>query len=123
MIAGSDHVELRVRDLDQALSFYKGCLGLVDHTPESRTHVLGSQAGAFLVLVAGRSNAADRAGGASDHLAFSVADVEKAKGRLREDGVEIVSERKDSDGQGKSYYFRDPDGNVLEIYGPVAQPS
>ncbi len=119
MIKGIDHIELRVRDLQQALSFYKEKLGLIDHTPDSHMHFLGTESEAFVVLVSGREENGGREKQALDHLAFSVAAVEPAKDRLQEKGIEFSSERTDTNGHGRSYYFQDPDGNTLEIYGPL----
>ncbi len=71
MIKGIDHVELRVRDLNQALSFYQEKLGLIDHTPDDRMRFLGTDSQAFVVLVGDRS-----AKEALNHLAFAVPAVE-----------------------------------------------
>lgn len=119
MITGIDHVELRVADLKRALAFYRDTLGLVDHTPDSAMHFLGTESDAFLVLVAGDEGGGAGGTGALDHLAFAVPDVEAARRALAEQGVAFGSERTDADGRGRSYYFRDPDGNRLEIYGSI----
>jgi len=118
MITAIDHVELRVHDLDRALAFYTGPLGLEDHAPEGPMHFLGACGRSFLVLVAGRDQA--EVSGALDHLAFSVPDVEAARETLAARGVVFDRHRTDGDGGGRSYYFRDPDGNALEIYGRLS---
>lgn len=119
MIKGIDHVELRVKDLNRALAFYKEKLGLIDHTPNDRMHFLGTESEAFVVLVGGREEGGSSAHEVLDHLAFSVPAVEQARDSLREKGIVFISDRTDSDGGGRSYYFRDPDGNTLEVYGPL----
>lgn len=117
MILGLDHVELRVRDLESSLAFYVGRLGLKDHSLQGSMRFLGNAASPFLVLVPGREDGQ----GPLDHLAFQVRDVEAAKTELERRGVSIRSSRTDADGRGRSYYFEDPDGNELEIYGPFGR--
>jgi catechol 2,3-dioxygenase-like lactoylglutathione lyase family enzyme len=49
-----------------------------------------------------------------DHVAFSVADVDRACDELRADGIDVLIAPHDSP-WGCSAYLRDPDGSMLEL--------
>jgi glyoxylase I family protein len=58
-----------------------------------------------------------------DHFAIQVApyDEEKIRAHLSEHGIEIVEsgQRYGAEGTGPSVYILDPDGNTVELKGPV----
>ena len=57
-------------------------------------------------------------GTASVHLAFQVRreEVDACEAALRAEGVAIVAESADQPWGHRTLFFRDPDGNLLEIY-------
>ena len=61
------------------------------------------------------------AGTASVQLAFRVRreEVDAAEAALRADGVSIVSPATDQRWGHRTMFFRDPDGNLLEIYADI----
>ena len=61
------------------------------------------------------------AGAASVQLAFRVRreEVDAAEAALRADGVTIVSPATDQRWGHRTMFFRDPDGNLLEIYADI----
>ena len=61
------------------------------------------------------------AGALSLQLAFRVApaDVDRCADELRERGVELLSTPRDQPWGHRTLFFRDPDGNVLEIYADI----
>jgi lactoylglutathione lyase len=60
-------------------------------------------------------------GTASTHLAFRVRreEVDAAEAALRAEGVAIVSPSTDQPWAHRTLFFRDPDGNLLEIYADI----
>ena len=122
------HVVLNVTDLDAAVAFYTGVLGLEVSDRYPDTMVPGGMV--FLrcnadhhgvALVGGAERAARTS---LNHFAFevaSVADVFRARQWLRERGVPIVFEGRRRAGCQIAIEFRDPDGNNLEIYWSIDQ--
>jgi catechol 2,3-dioxygenase-like lactoylglutathione lyase family enzyme len=99
MIAGLDHVVIVVRDFEIALAFYTGALGCeplgVDDWRQGRRRFPSLRAGRTMINVhqAGRPVGLDAA-------SIEVGPVKRFGARGRE---------------GTSVYFRDPDGNLLEL--------
>jgi catechol 2,3-dioxygenase-like lactoylglutathione lyase family enzyme len=60
-------------------------------------------------------------GTASTHLAFRVRreEVDAAEAALRGEGVAIVAPATDQPWAHRTLFFRDPDGNLLEIYADI----
>jgi catechol 2,3-dioxygenase len=124
------HVVLNVADLEAAVAFYTGVLGLEVSDRYPDTMVPGGMVflrcnadhhGVALVGGAERS-----ARSSLNHFAFEVAsvdDVFRARAWLRERGVPIVFEGRRRAGCQIAVEFRDPDGNNLEIYWSIDQIS
>ena len=84
---------------------------------------LAFRAGSGVLLLFDRQGLGQRSGPVADHgstgpghacLRARPTDYERWRARLREEGIEIVHEH-DWSGGGRSFYFRDPAGNLLEI--------
>lgn len=75
----------------------------------------------WLTLDGRHSDGARPAGSASVQLAFRVtpAEVEQCHARLQRAGVEVVDPPTDQPWQHRTLFFRDPDGNLLEIYADL----
>ena len=122
------HVVLNVTDLERALAFYTGILGLQvsDRYPDSM--VPGGMV--FLRLNPDHHGVA-LVGGARpsehtslNHFAFEVGSLDevfRARAWLRERGVSIHFEGRRRAGCQVAIEFRDPDGNNLEIYWSIDQ--
>jgi catechol 2,3-dioxygenase-like lactoylglutathione lyase family enzyme len=112
---------LYVYDLEKAKNFYHAVLGL---------QVIGYLPGKHLFLRAGESvlllfNPEDSKkkisppghfGGGKQHFAFEILDKDytTVKEEIQAKGIEIIDEITWPGGK-KSFYFNDPEGNVLEI--------
>jgi catechol 2,3-dioxygenase len=118
------HVNLRVADLDRAIAFYCDTLGLTvaRHRPGSPLAFLSCGSGLAFDLAldvstsrGGTPPSPEQTG--LDHVAFLCPDraaFVRAVKRIVAAGVRIEDAR--DHGFTESVYFRDPDGNGLEIY-------
>jgi catechol 2,3-dioxygenase-like lactoylglutathione lyase family enzyme len=115
---------LYVDDLAAARAFYGEVLGLECLSEKPGVFVFFKLAHGMLLLfdpAASLANADLPAHGASGpgHLCFSVAEAELDawQARLQEAGIAIEHEQTWPRG-GRSFYFRDPAGNSLEMASP-----
>jgi catechol 2,3-dioxygenase-like lactoylglutathione lyase family enzyme len=115
-------VSIYVDDVPRAVAFYERVLGLTVLEADERLTAMA--AGRQIVLVCRRGASVSRPTGSHDasgqqHIAFSVAaaDVRAWEARLLEAGVTIEESRAWARG-GRSLYFRDPDGHLLELASP-----
>lgn len=123
------HFEIRSRDLALMEGFYTRALGMVatDRGAGDGMVFLSAHPGEHHQIVLSEAEDGAFAAGSLDHLAFRVADLDTLRRRHRaivEHGgreVETVSH-----GTAWSVYFRDPEGNRLELFVDtpwhVAQP-
>jgi glyoxylase I family protein len=119
MIQGLHHVSLLVGNLDQALGFYGGLLGL---EPDPGRPDLGYP-GAWLRLADGRQihllclpnpdpvSGRPAHGGRDRHLALGVTDLDGLRGRLQQAALPFSLSRSGR----RALFCRDPDGNALEL--------
>jgi catechol 2,3-dioxygenase-like lactoylglutathione lyase family enzyme len=128
MIAGLDHVVIVVRDFESAIAFYLGALGCeplgVEEWREGRRRFPSLRAGRTMINVhqAGRPVGLDAVNMqvGSEDLCFEWSGpIQGAVERLRTQGVAIevgpVKRFGARGREGTSVYFRDPDGNLLEL--------
>lgn len=126
-VLGIDHIAFAARDLEATCAFYDKLFG-------ARTHLDRAQDGKSLVRQIGLGGALlsihqagnglelvarqPMVGGADICLRWS-GTIESAEELLRAHGIPIIdgpSRRRTADGlRALSVYFRDPDGNLLEL--------
>jgi catechol 2,3-dioxygenase len=122
------HVVLNVSDLDAAVRFYTGVLGLEVSDRYPPTMVPGGMA--FLrfntdhhgVALVGGAPRFERS--SLNHFAFEVGSLDevfRARAWLQKHAVPIVFEGRRRAGCQIALEFRDPDGNNLEIYWGLDQ--
>ena len=122
------HVVLNVTDIDAAVSFYTGVLGLEVSDRYPHSMVPGEMV--FLrcnpdhhgVALVGGAAKIERS--SLNHFAFEVGtpeEVFRARTWLQKHGVPIVFEGRRRAGCQLAVEFRDPDGNNLEIYWGIDQ--
>lgn len=120
-LAGLDHIVLTVRDIEASCAFYERALGMeVVRMASGRTalHFAGHKinlhrAGAEFV-----PHAAHPAPGTGDFCLLTDLPMETVVAHLEERGVAIELgpvEREGARGPMISAYFRDPDGNLVEL--------
>lgn len=129
MIKGIAHVGIRVHDLERALGFYsllgfEKTMGPVGPEPVA---VLMHPAGVEINLVLNAPIAKEpnvlmdipekHAG--ITHVAFECADILTAKARLEAAGITCSGGPVKFPHGAQAVFFRDPDGNVIELHQPV----
>jgi len=128
IIKDLDHVAIVVSDMDRAIEFYTGVLGLrliVDGRSKGgeKKSFLGTKSKALVALSEDNNRAIKRGEYVEgvNHVAFGVNDVEKSSLILKERGVEFIEIKLGDDGKPKAYHFLDPDGVELEICGNTGE--
>ena len=126
-VLGLDHLNLRVADLDRALAFYTGVLGMREVKRNTRgdgsVSLVALRAGncvVFLQPSAGYTPPADDKASGLDHYSLEIEahDPPALAAHLRAHNVPIVAgpvKRWGGHGDGTSIYVRDPDGHEVEL--------
>ena len=126
-----DHVVLRIRNLDASLHFYCDVLGCVIDKRQEAIGLIQVRAGSSLIDLVPLDGMLGKRGGAGpardgrnlDHFALQIAPFDEAKIRahLAAHGIEVAEsgQRYGAEGTGPSVYVLDPDGNTVELKGPV----
>jgi catechol 2,3-dioxygenase-like lactoylglutathione lyase family enzyme len=123
-IRAVDYTVVFVRDLDAMRRFYGNVMGFPltrELSPRWLEYGIGPNT---LVLAMPTLTAGDPPmpkGSAALQLAFKVgvAEVDACAAELARHGVEIVSPPTDRPFGHRTLFFRDPDGNLLEIYAEI----
>jgi catechol 2,3-dioxygenase-like lactoylglutathione lyase family enzyme len=134
-IGGIVESVLYVDDMPRAIAFYRDELGLVPMTGDAvrfQTFKVGPQQVLILFKRGGTLEPTEVPGGiipphdgrGPHHIGFAVAVAayDAWLARLRERGIAIESETNWERG-GRSVYFRDPDGHLLELITPGIWPN
>lgn len=112
---------LYLNDLDLAKTFYQGVLGLPIISYVKGKHIF-FRAGSSVLLCFNPEDSKSKIsppahyGGGKQHFAFEISKSEyaKVKNEIRLKGITIVDEVVWESGE-ESFYFNDPEGNVLEF--------
>jgi catechol 2,3-dioxygenase-like lactoylglutathione lyase family enzyme len=127
-ISGIDHIVLCVQDVARALEFYRDTLGCTVEREQRAQGLTQLRAGRSLIdLVAAEGPLAQRtARGAPrgpnvEHFCLSIVPFDEAalRAHLAAHGVEAGEGalRYGAEGEGRSIYIEDPDGNRVELKG------
>lgn len=131
-VLGIDHVVLRVADVERMLRFYRDALGCNVERRVERIGLVQLRAGDSLIDLVPVDGLLGRAGGAApgpegrnlDHFCLRIAPFDEAaiREQLARHGYSAgpVEQRYGAEGQGRSLYVTDPEGNVVELKGPPA---
>lgn len=113
---GLNHLTLRVAELDRSIAFYHELLGFALRW-RSDTSAYLEGGGLWLALLRREVGPAGGATAGMDHFALTIAEgaFDGAGEELRRCGVKIVKGPLRR-GAGRSVYFEDPDGIVVELH-------
>ena len=123
-IRNIDYTVVFARDMKAMRSFYEDVMGFAVHSRLGESWT-AYQVGSCLLALTERgvmfNDAPTPASALSVQLAFRVtpAQVDQCAETLRGKGVAIESEPTDQPWGHRTLFFRDPDGNVLEIYADI----
>ncbi|MFK7837938.1 MAG: VOC family protein [Sulfitobacter sp.] len=123
-IRAVDYTVVITRDMAAMRSFYEGVMGFVLER-ELSENWLEYRVGATILALSApgltRDDAPVPTGSAAVQLAFCVpvAAVDACAAELEMKGVAILSPPTDRDFGHRTLFFRDPDGNLIEIYAEI----
>ncbi|MDP3737792.1 MAG: VOC family protein [Hyphomonadaceae bacterium] len=123
-IRSVDYTVIFARDIAAMRGFYQNIMRFPverELGPDWTEHRIGANILALARPHAGTDDLPTPKGSASLQLAFRVApdDVNRCELELRAAGVPIVSPATDQPWGHRTLFFRDPDGNLLEIYADI----
>ena len=123
-VQGIDHIVLRVRELARSLAFYRDVLGCALEREQPALGLTQLRAGRSLidlVTLDGPLGAGEPPGAGRnvEHFCLTLAPFEEARliAWLAARGVAAASpaERYGAEGDGRSFFIDDPDGNHIEL--------
>jgi len=119
-IIGLDHIVLCVADVERTIAFYKEILGMQprEERPGKWSLHFGSNKISLQDVISAPEIAREAVPGSGNFCVLTEEPVETFAAALRERGVAIVAgpdERDGATGKILSVYFRDPDGNLVEV--------
>ncbi|MGX8008464.1 VOC family protein [Mesorhizobium sp. ORM8.1] len=123
-IRNIDYTVIFVRDMKKMRRFYQDVMGFPIHSSLGEAWI-AYQVGACLLALTERgvmfNDAPTPQGALSLQLAFRVTpgEVDQCAEALRAAGIAIEMEPADQPWGHRTVFFRDPDGNVLEIYADI----
>ena len=123
-IRAIDYTVIFVRDMAAMRQFYEDVLGLPLHrelSPNWLEYKLGGNTLALARPSLTASDAPTPTGSAALQLAFKVSadGVDACADELRRHGVALVSPPTDRAFGHRTLFFRDPDGNLLEMFADI----
>ena len=122
-IIGFDHIVISCHSVSTITDFYGGVLGF--EVGEERPGKWAVWFGQNKISLQDQANkpplASGTLPGTGNFCLLSATDVDTIAGQLRTKGVDILAEgeRLGATGPIRSIYFRDPEGNLLEIANPI----
>ncbi|MCA1662580.1 MAG: VOC family protein [Novosphingobium sp.] len=118
-VTGFDHIVLCVKDVAATRVFYERVLGMasLEERPGKWSLHFGANKISLQDAAAAPSIARDTVPGSGNFCVLSDTPVEQWRGHLEREGVAIVDsgQRAGAVGTIDSLYFKDPDGNLVEV--------
>jgi catechol 2,3-dioxygenase-like lactoylglutathione lyase family enzyme len=126
-IRAIDYTVIFVRDMAAMRRFYEDILRFTlsrELSPRWIEYRVGSNTLALATPTRTAADAPTPPGSASLQLAFKVAvpEVDQCAAELARRGIAILSPPMDHTFGHRTLFFRDPDGNLLEVFAEIADP-
>ena len=130
----ASHFRLLVSNFEETFRFYRDVVGLPTTYPPDAAgpyaefelgadKYLGLFDRALMLEAVGRPARSERTSDDHSLLCISVEDVDDEARRLQALGVELEAPPLDHEPWGmRTVYVRDPEGNLVEFYGPLRGP-
>lgn len=125
-LIGLDHIVLCVADVDRTIAFYESVLGMQPREERPGKWSLHFGLNKISLQDAGSAPeiARETVPGSGNFCVLTDEPVEHFANVLRRMGIDILAgpdEREGATGKILSVYFRDPDGNLVEVSNRLAQ--
>lgn len=120
-ITGISNIMLAVRDMERSVAFFRDALGLAVRVASPELTFL--RAGAVTLCLRHAPGDAASSDDSRVEIVFDVEDIHAAHATLAGRGVRFRVAPRVVTGNFWAADFRDPDGNVLSIFGPAAAPA
>ena len=116
-IRGINHITFSVSDLSESIAFYQ-IVFEAKLLLKSENMAYFDVGGLWLALNVQANIPRQEIKQSYTHLAFTVdaSNMEEMEKRLKRIGVKLLPGRAREDGEGRSLYFHDPDGHLLEFH-------
>lgn len=123
-LTGLDHIVLCVADVERTLAFYEEALGMQrrEERPGKWSLHFGANKISLQDARTAPAIARDTVPGSGNFCVLTDEPIERVAEALRRRGIPIVDgpgERDGATGKILSIYFRDPDGNLVEVSNPM----
>jgi catechol 2,3-dioxygenase-like lactoylglutathione lyase family enzyme len=128
-IIGIDHVVIRCADVERMVAFYCDVLGCRMDRRRDDLGLYHLRAGRALIDLTSISGKLGGPGGAPrdprnmDHLCLRIASFDEAalRAHFKANGIDLGDVQKNygAEGDGPSFYLKDPEGNTIELKGPA----
>jgi predicted enzyme related to lactoylglutathione lyase len=115
LITGVDFVPVPTHDLEAAVEFYGGTLGLRRSVYRPGRHVAEFETGNLTLTIINAEAMGLRHSRSGNHIALHVDDVPAARAELESRGVAFGGDTLDT-GVCHMAFFEDPDGNALMLH-------
>jgi len=128
-ILALDHLVLTVRNIEQTCTFYRDILGMTIRTTAQNRQAMHFGAGKINLHQQGAEflpHALAPTPGSADLCFLTETPVDQVISKLRKHRVELIEgpvRRTGATGKLRSIYFRDPDGNLLEVANLLSSSS
>jgi metallothiol transferase len=116
-LKGINHITISVSDLEKSIKFYQEVFG-AKLLVEGETLAYYDLNGLWLALNIEEGISRNEIHQSYTHISFTIddEDYEDTFKRLKELGVDVTEGRERCPAEGRSLYFRDPDGHLFEFH-------